>query len=87
MLTNPGERIMEPDFGVGLKRFLFQNFHDGVYAEVDSAIREQASMYMPAVTIISVLVDSSRIDTNQLSISLKYSIPNIGATDLLEFTI
>ncbi len=26
LLTIPSERVMEPEFGVGLKRFLFQNF-------------------------------------------------------------
>ena len=25
ILTNPGERIMEPNFGVGLSRYLFEN--------------------------------------------------------------
>ena len=25
LLTNPGERVMEPDFGVGRKKFLFEN--------------------------------------------------------------
>ena len=25
LLTDPGERVMEPSFGVGMKRFLFQN--------------------------------------------------------------
>ena len=26
VLTNPGERVMEPDFGVGISQFLFGNF-------------------------------------------------------------
>ena len=26
LLTNPGERIMEPEFGVGLPQFLFLNY-------------------------------------------------------------
>ncbi len=87
ILTNPGERIMEPDFGVGLKQYLFQNFHDGVYSEIDSKIREQSAKYLPAVQIIALTVDASQMHNNTLSLALKYSIPNIGATDLLEFTI
>ena len=32
ILTVPGERVMEPKFGVGLKRYLFENFSETVYA-------------------------------------------------------
>ena len=26
ILTNPGERVMIPDFGVGISKYLFENF-------------------------------------------------------------
>ena len=28
ILTNPGERIMDPEFGVGIRRFLFEQVID-----------------------------------------------------------
>ena len=28
VLTSPGERVMIPDFGVGIKGLLFENLHD-----------------------------------------------------------
>ena len=40
ILTNPGERVMEPEFGVGIKQFLFQNFSSDVYSQIDFKIRE-----------------------------------------------
>jgi len=87
ILTNPGERIMEPDFGVGLRTYLFQNFNEGTYAEIEAKIKEQVAKYLPVVTIIGLGIDTSGQDSNQLKISLKFAIPNIGATDLLQFTI
>jgi phage baseplate assembly protein W len=54
ILTSPGERIMEPDFGVGMKQFLFENFSEDVYAKIDSKIREQVRIYIPAVSILEV---------------------------------
>jgi phage baseplate assembly protein W len=51
ILTNPGERVMEPDFGVGIKQFLFQNASSNVYSQIDSKIREQIDIYIPAVTV------------------------------------
>jgi phage baseplate assembly protein W len=87
ILTNPGERIMEPGFGVGLQTYLFQNFTEGTYAEIEAKIKEQVAKYLPVVTIIGLGIDTSGQDSNQLKISLKFAIPNIGATDLLQFTI
>ena len=87
ILTNPGERIMEPDFGVGIRNFLFQNFHSGTIAEIDSRIREQTKKFLPVITIIGISFDQSMIDSNRLGIAIKFTIPNIGATDLLQITI
>jgi len=87
ILTNPGERVMEPDFGVGLKRYLFENYGTGVEGLIDTKIREQVSIYLPAVKIIQVYFGTTDPDSNFLGISINYSIPDIGAKELLEFTI
>ena len=87
ILTNPGERVMEPDYGVGIREFLFENFESDVFARIDNKIREQVSRYMPAVKIIKVQFAGSNPDTNTLSLYLEYSIPQIAASDLLEITI
>ena len=31
ILTDPGERVMIPEFGVGIKSYLFENFSEVVY--------------------------------------------------------
>ena len=36
ILTNPGERVMEPNYGVGIRQFLFENFESDVFARIDS---------------------------------------------------
>ena len=36
ILTVPGERVMLPDFGVGLKQYLFTN--QGYIAELETAV-------------------------------------------------
>ena len=87
ILTNPGERVMEPEFGVGIKQFLFENFQSDVYARIDERIREQVRTYLPVISIIRLEFGRLRQDENLLSLSLEYSIPDIGIRDLLEFTI
>lgn len=87
ILTEPGERIMDPRFGVGMKRFLFENFSDSVYSQIDSRIREQVRIYMPDVSIRQInfyLIDP---DSNSVAFRMEYSIPSIAANDLIEFTI
>tara|TARA_R100000773_G_C4171403_1_gene84961 strand:+ start:71 stop:439 length:369 start_codon:yes stop_codon:yes gene_type:complete len=87
ILTNPGERVMEPDYGVGIKQFLFENFESDVFARIDQKIREQVARYMPAVQIRKLQFANSNPDTNTLSLYLEYSIPQISTGDLLEITI
>jgi len=87
ILTNPGERVMEPDFGVGIKQFLFQNASSNVYSQIDSKIREQIAEYIPAVTVQEINFYSIEPDSNKVSFRLTYSIPSIAANDLLEITI
>ena len=87
VLTAPGERIMEPSFGVGARQYLFENFGDTVYEEIAANIRKQAREFMPAITIQQINFDKSNPDRQILGIRIVYSIPDIGVTDLLEFTI
>ena len=87
ILTNPGERIMEPTYGVGIRTFLFENFEDGLFEDIDQKIRRQISRYMPAVQVVELRFSSLGQDTNTLGLFLEYSIPEIATTDLLEITI
>ena len=87
ILTNPGERVMEPEFGIGIRQYLFENFQSDVYARIDSRIREQTAIYMPIISIISIEFGTSDIEDNTLAIRLEYSIADIATSDLLEFTI
>lgn len=87
ILTNPGERVMDPNFGVGMKQFLFQTYSENVYSEIDSKIREQVSIYIPAVKIQDVKFYSIEEDSNILKFRLVYSIPAIAVNDLLDLTI
>ena len=87
LLTNPGERVMEPTFGVGMNRYLFTNFNQATFNTIESRIREQVTIYMPVIQILEIAFDSSEIDSNMLQATIKYAIPTLNVKDLLEFTI
>ena len=86
VLTNPGERVMEPNFGVGAMRALFANYSEGVEVELEERIRAQAKMYIPTVRIVRVVFQSEP-DSNMLKMQIVYSIPSLGTNDLLNITI
>ena len=87
VLTNPGERVMDPEFGVGIRQFLFENFSSDVYTRIDFKIREQISTYIPVISIKTIEFGTSGIDENSLGVRIEYLIPDIAVSDLLEFTI
>jgi len=77
ILTSPGERIMEPLFGVGLRNFLFLQATENTYDTIRSQVREQVAMYMPFVEVVSVEINS---DTQNISSA-------VGINISLEFKI
>jgi uncharacterized protein len=87
LLTHPGERVMEPSFGVGVQKYLFENLSQKTFSDIEAKIIEQVEIYMPVITIreVSFAEDSSSI--NKLHINIQYSIPTLNVQDLIEFTI
>lgn len=83
ILTSPGERVMDPNFGVGAKRYLFEMVGEEVYAQIDSKIREQVSLYLPYVSIQRVQFSRDSNNGNRINLSITYSVPRISLTDLL----
>tara|TARA_Y100000114_G_C11753446_1_gene325632 strand:- start:1056 stop:1424 length:369 start_codon:yes stop_codon:yes gene_type:complete len=87
ILTDPGERVMIPEFGVGIKSYLFENFTGETFTKIEADIRQQANIYLPVVSIQKILFDDSATEFNTLSVAIVYSIPALNVKDLLEFTI
>ena len=85
LYTSPGERVMAPEYGVGIKRFLFEKYPD---YRIDERIREQVRRYLPQVSIISLNIsrDDARMQaktgqSNNLSVELIYEIKDFNVRD------
>ena len=78
MLTNPGERMMDPTFGVGLKRYLFENNHQQIREQIKQRIINQTRKYLPFIRIENISINSSdsnpELYANSIHISISYSI-------------
>jgi hypothetical protein len=51
LLTAPGEKIMDPFFGVGLKNYLFELNQSDTYERITENILQQVSSYLPYIEI------------------------------------
>tara|TARA_R110000824_G_scaffold47901_1_gene135790 strand:+ start:233 stop:622 length:390 start_codon:yes stop_codon:yes gene_type:complete len=91
MFTIPGERIMDVNFGIGLKTFLFEMDNPSLYGRISGKIKQQVKKYLPYITIDNVVFNSSAetegIDPNFLSVSVEYTIIPLDQIDNLELTL
>lgn len=80
LLTNPGERMMDSNFGVGLKRMLFENFGSSRIVTFEQRLRSQVSRYSPYLQIVAVDYGDSDVDGSLLSISIRIYITPLGTS-------
>ena len=81
LLTYPGERINLPNFGVGLKRKLFENKIDVITLEEN--IKKQAAYYVPNIKVTRALVSMSK-DASVLFVQIYYKSTLDGSSDSIQ---
>jgi hypothetical protein len=102
ILTSPGEKIMEPDFGVGIKKYLFEGEKSAVSYTFDefgqvnqttltslSDIVKQKiiSQAVKYIPDIKITAIESQVQNNNiLYLKIKYNIKNI-ISDTLELQV
>ena len=81
LLTVPGERVMLPGFGVGLRNLLFDNNRLNLENDIARRIDEQVNTYMPFLQVdnLEFLEDNP----NMIGVKIFYSVPSLGLSDLL----
>jgi phage baseplate assembly protein W len=86
LLTVPGERVMLPKFGVGLKRYLFEQNTVRLRDDITLKINQQVSVYLPYIQIEKVKfsdLESPESEENKMKITVFYRVDMIGAADAL----
>lgn len=83
LLTNPGERVWDAEYGVGLNRFLFENA-SAVKQQLSSRIKTQTNTYLPYITISEL---GFNIDEDQNLLNLKITFFISGYDGLIALEI
>tara|TARA_R110002153_G_scaffold32649_4_gene98732 strand:- start:28274 stop:28657 length:384 start_codon:yes stop_codon:yes gene_type:complete len=91
LLTAPGERIMEPTFGVGLRNYLFEQNNISTHAKIRSSINRQVGKYLPFVDIEEVKFSTEDTDfdfqSNRVGITIKFYIRPLNASEELNLNL
>ena len=89
LLTKRKERVMQPELGSGLQELLF-NFNDDFLGDkIEEVITNSMEKWLPYVTIeqIDVRQTNELKDTNNVEISLTFSITNNVGMETVTFTV
>jgi len=90
--TEMGERVMQPNLGVMLKRFLFEPFSNEVVDNIGSVIVEAMNHWMPFVQINDIRVKMSDNESGDFKSTMEVSVDfslkkDNNATDSVQVTI
>ena len=80
LLTNKGERIMNPEFGADLKTVLFEGIVEDTLSEIENLIITSASIFVPEITILDIQLIRDE-DHNTISVTVQYRINLSGQAD------
>jgi phage baseplate assembly protein W len=76
-LTSPGDKLLNPTFGIDLKRFLFEPVDDFISEIIRDDIETKLPLMEPRVVVDEVKVDPDE-DENQYNISLRIDVPTLS---------
>lgn len=85
VLTDLGERVMRPDFGAGLRAFIFEPVNPTTMALVKTRVIEALTTWEARIDIIAVEVSSDPPERNKLLIDLTFRVRATNSVHNLVF--
>jgi len=91
ILTIPGERIMDPSYGVGLRRYLFEQNDSNTHSDISSKIIEQVQKYLSYIRIddiqFQIPENNPAIFPHNLSVGILFTILPIQSSSALQIDV
>ena len=72
--TQKGERIFQPNLGMNIRRFLFQQITEDTQVQIENDIVDTFATWLPFVELREIDIDTSNQDKNQINIKIVFNI-------------
>ena len=76
LTTCPGQKILDPNFGLDLREFLFEPFNRFNDGEFQNKIYAYLTMYEPRINIIRVIANGNQ-DLQTYTFNIYFTIPTL----------
>jgi phage baseplate assembly protein W len=75
ILTDRGERLMQPNLGGNIRAMLFENLTPATVRLMEEQVRTTIELYEPRAELIDVTV-SANLDSNEVAITIEFYVTN-----------
>ena len=80
-LTAPGDKILNPTYGIDLRRFLFEPIDEFTTEIIKDDIQTNLPLMEPRITLDNINIDADE-EENQYDIELQINVPSLGVYGL-----
>ncbi|MCK9986906.1 MAG: uncharacterized protein AzoDbin1_03378 [Azoarcus sp.] len=87
LLTRPGERLMRPEFGAGIRNFIHHPNNETTRALIADAALRALTRWEPRVTIEEVRVTPDRERLSHVNLEVRYRLLADGGRETLELAL
>jgi uncharacterized protein len=72
--TTPGERVMRPAFGCGIKSLVFESITESIITVIKDLVTKAILFFEPRITLNSIEVNTELINQGTLLINIFYTV-------------
>lgn len=74
LMTEKGERAMRPEFGCGLKKYVYETMDYGILVRIEDEVKTALERWEPRITDVDVQAVPSEGEENQIQIKISCRI-------------
>ena len=72
--TQRGERMFQPNLGMNIRRFLFEQITEDTQVQIENDIVDTFNTWLPFVDLREINIDLSEQDQNKINIKIVFNI-------------
>jgi phage baseplate assembly protein W len=86
ILTDRGERLMQPFLGGGIRELLFENLIPRTVKSIENRVRDTIELHEPRCELIDVSV-SANLDENSVRVIIQFYVSNVDQPTSLDIIL